>query len=62
MIFFLTPYSAFFYVVASSYCPNAQCVNYDGAYQCLCNNGFQRVGLTTCNDINECAFDGKCFY
>ncbi|CAH1801127.1 unnamed protein product [Owenia fusiformis] len=35
---------------------NAQCVNNNGSYACLCNTGFQQDGdIVRCLDINECA-------
>ncbi|CAH1788959.1 unnamed protein product [Owenia fusiformis] len=34
---------------------NAQCINNNGSYACLCNAGFQQEGdIVKCVDINEC--------
>lgn len=38
-----------------------KCVNYDGGYQCVCNDGYYKSG-SVCKDINECSFDSVLSY
>ncbi|XDV16907.1 hypothetical protein PO909_016418, partial [Leuciscus waleckii] len=40
---------------------NSNCVNTDGSYLCICNNGFGRITETgPCYDINECKIPDFC--
>ncbi|XP_056310583.1 adhesion G protein-coupled receptor E5-like isoform X2 [Danio aesculapii] len=40
-------------------CGNAQCVNTDGSYYCICAEGFNFMSPTgPCKDVNECLEDG----
>eukprot|EP00731_Ephydatia_muelleri_P031717 Em0023g224a len=39
---------------------NANCMNTDGSYMCICKPGCVGDGRTTCNDVNECSLTNPC--
>eukprot|EP00731_Ephydatia_muelleri_P031789 Em0023g296a len=39
---------------------NANCMNTDGSYMCICKPGCVGDGRTTCNDVNECNLTNPC--
>lgn len=39
---------------------NAQCVNNNGSFSCLCPQGYTGAANEECFDINECGRTGSC--